>query len=337
VSRARLAGLAGALALAACGECAAQGYVDPRVSMSGYQQWCARQGGTLDLSGGVGCRVGAGSLGGGAGGGAAAGQALGQALAPLFYQFGQMLGCAMIGGCDSPQAVDQAGQRAARMNAEFEAAQAERLRREQESRRKFQDAQGRMVGEMHGSDFDGSVSMHELGAGGDAQVREREYSASGLGPEGRARCAVFLLYKANKATVEINTQSALWEAAYLGNEAAGIAGSAGYRPRVECPRGAPEPSGAPAADAALQLRRIQHAAVSFARLQQQIADLESQKAALENTRARVAESNAAADRTLLRRQQQQVKDMQRSLDRAASQLRQEMKSLGNASAPAQRG
>lgn len=284
-------------------EAQAQRYVDPRVSMSGYRSWCAAQGGTVDLSGGVGCRVtrAPSGYGGGAQSGAAMGQALGQAMAPLFYQFGQQIGCMLIGGCRDPQAVAEAQRRAAQIEAEARSAEAERLRKEEEARRKFQEAQQRMLGELRGYEFDGlqlrGLEGSQLqveprgGAFGVTELKPRELQVtSALSGRGRVRCAVSLLYKANKAYVDINTQSALWEAAYLSNEAANIASSASHRPAVQCP---PDPPviGTPVAtrEAEAQLQRIQQSAILFARVQQKIADIETQKASIQRGEAEVKE------------------------------------------------
>lgn len=310
-----------ALSASAISNVQAQRYVDPRVSMSGYRAWCAQQGGTVDLSGGVACRVNPGrsSYSGGAQLGSSAGQALGQAMAPLFYQFGQQIGCMLIGGCTDQRAVQEAQRRAAEIEAERVAAEAERLRKEEEASRKFQQAQERMLGELRGYDFDGpQLRGFEApplqveptrGLLGAADLKPRELTTpSSLSTRGRVRCAVSLLYKANKAYVDINTQAALWEAAYLSNEAANIASAASHRPNVECP---PEPPSVGAAvetrEAQLQLMRIQQSAILFARVQQQIADVETQKTSIQNSEAKLkdAENQIAESRKRIDQLQQQ--------------------------------
>jgi hypothetical protein len=210
----------------------------------------------------------------------------------VFSQFGYELGCALVGGCRDQRAVAEAQRRAAQIEAERQAAEASRLRKEEEARRKFRDAQQRMLGELRGHDpdslqlrgFDAPALQVEATRGtfGATELRPRELQAtSALGTRGRVRCAVSLLYKANKAYVDINTQVALWEAAYLSNEAANIAGSASYRPNVQCPADPPEVgAAAPTREAEAQLKRIQQSALLFGRVQQQIADIETQKASI---------------------------------------------------------
>ena len=293
----------------------AQQYVDPRVSMSGYAAWCASQGGTVDTSGGVGCRVSPGrsTYSGGTGLGSAAGQALGQAMAPVFYQFGYAIGCMLVGGCSDPRAAQAAQQRVAEIEAQRQAAEAERLRRQEQERRQFQDAQQRMLGELRGYDPQGlqprgldlPTLEPRLGTLGATELKPRELTvASALSTRGRVRCAVSLLYKANKAYVDINTQAALWEAAYLSNEAANISRSASYRPNVQCP---PEPpdvgAGVPTQEAEAQLQRIQQSAILFARVQQQIADIETQKATVRNSDAKVKETERQVTETRRRVEQ----------------------------------
>lgn len=258
----------------------AQQYCDPRVDMNCYRRWCAAQGGVVDMSSGVECKVTRRSSPGYSGTNPFEGL-----FAPFGYLLGEMTRCALGGRSslcpdDSRSAAierqresERQQERATReaegrrrQQEEFARQQAEqeRLRRELEERqrREFEEARNRMLGEMRGMetavlgprDFSGSALQVEPSRGsfGTTELRPRDLDTGGASLKPReievAR-PLTSLQRANcarfllqKANDAVGPSQPIprYEEAAFLSSQAGLLMSGGS-PSVECPSSLPEP------------------------------------------------------------------------------------------------
>ncbi len=227
----------------------AQGYVDPRKSMSGFYTWCRSMGGTpYNDARGVGCIPGDARSSSG-------GFAMGRSnpYSGLFGLMGQNLNAAVSNMLNPvPGSMDSAalirGQELQRKKAEELERQRQieeqwRLQEEAKKKREFLDAKERMLGQMKGTPERGELKMKGMQGGQDLTMKGMGGASAPATAFQQAVCSAYLLQKADEAAGVMRFD----EAVYLSNQASLIMG--GASPGVQCPapdnKGVSDVSGRP--------------------------------------------------------------------------------------------